>query len=593
MPGAPSVLTSLATVLEEAEIIGAALQFKVEGIVLSVAGEMQNEDLASRREEAISNQSGKDVAAAFSGALGTTVSFSGAEQQPRATAGQRGPAPGAQPGGRRGRRLGGEDAGGPAEGGGIGPRLGGPGGGGPGAGGPGGRRGPGGRLGRLGEGGGEGAGPQLQQRQQQQQPAASDKPTSTIQVSVPDGSAVVLLTANLIDAAANAKLFNEQISRFVLRQKGYLDMVGGEPRIHELAQAVNAYVKANQGQFPRGTAQRSMPTTRAGRPYPPDERVSWLAELLPYLGSEQASLRINKEKSWRDPENLIAASTLIPQFIDPATRPNSWWVRYPSLGEPVAATHYVGIAGIGLDAADYPANDPNLANKLGIFGYDRGAKMSDIKDGAANTILMAEVPPVFKRPWLAGGGATVVGVPEKNSFQPFISSEKGGKRGSYVIMADGSVRFIAEGISDDVFRAMCTMNGGTNDVTFVVNRDAVKVESAEQKPVAQSPVEPPPTAAQPEPKAEAVAPKIPTPGPNQQVNAGELTDILSQRCANCHTGARAKGRTMLFTAQKAPNADVRKDKILQQVQTGKMPKRPAKPLSDHEKELILNWARSE
>ena len=88
------------------------------------------------------------------------------------------------------------------------------------------------------------------------------------------------------------------------------------------------------------------------------------------------------------------------------------------------------------------------------------AKMSDIKDGAANTILMAEVPPVFKRPWLAGGGATVVGVPEKNSFKPFVAAEKDGKRGSYVIMADGSVRFVANSIAFPVWQALGTRAGG-------------------------------------------------------------------------------------------------------------------------------------
>src|SRR5262249_44277333 len=142
----------------------------------------------------------------------------------------------------------------------------------------------------------------------------------------------------------------------------------------------------------------------------------------------------------------------------------------------------------------------------------------------------------------------------------------------------------------------CTMNGGSNDVSFVVNRDATKVEPLEQKPVpvAQVPVEPAPTTpSTPDPKAAAIAPKTPTPGPTQQVNAGAVTEILSLHRAQCHTGARAKGRTMLFTAENAPNPDVRKDKISRQVQTGKMPKRPGKPLSDDEKEIILNWARTE
>ena len=35
-----------------------------------------------------------------------------------------------------------------------------------------------------------------------------------------------------------------------------------------------------------------------------------------------------------------------------------------------------------------------------------------------------------------------------------------GKRGTYAMMADGSVRFINQNISDNVFKAMCTIGGG-------------------------------------------------------------------------------------------------------------------------------------
>jgi hypothetical protein len=588
-PGAPTILPSLATVIENAEIIGAAVRFKVEGIALALIGDMQTDDAASRREETIINQSGKEIASAFTAALGTSVLFQvpGDSQQ---AAPVRGAAPVPQQGvrGRGGRFAeGGDDGGGAPRGAPAG------------VGDPGAMARNARNRGRGALGGQGGLSPQLgvpqpnlQQRQNQTQAAPSDKPVSNVEVVVRDSTSV-LLSVNLLDPAANAKLFNDQISRFILRQKGYLDMVGGEPRIHELAQAVSAYVKANQGQFPRGTVARNMPSTRAGRPYPPDERVSWLTELLPYLGSEQASLRINREKSWRDPENLIAASTLIPQFINPQTVPTSWWVHYPSLGEPVAATHYVGIAGIGLDAAEYSASDPNVANKLGIFGYDRSTKMSDIKDGASNTILMAEVPPIYKRPWLAGGGATVMGVSEKNSFQPFISAEHGGKRGTYVIMADGSVRFIAEGIADDVFRAMCTINGGANDASFVVNRDAVKVEPPEEKPAPVAvqqkaePPTPPPAKAEPQP-----APKVQTPGPAQTASFGtEVTDILTKRCARCHTGDGAKKEFRIFSSVNAPNPAVDKQLILKMVKSGKMPpKGKGPPLSPDERDTVVTWA---
>jgi len=61
---------------------------------------------------------------------------------------------------------------------------------------------------------------------------------------------------------------------------------------------------------------------------------------------------------------------------------------------------------------------------------------------------------------IAGGGATVVGVPETKSIRPFVSSTQDSKRGTYVVMLDGSVRFIGESISDEVFKALCTIRGG-------------------------------------------------------------------------------------------------------------------------------------
>jgi hypothetical protein len=97
---------------------------------------------------------------------------------------------------------------------------------------------------------------------------------------------------------------------------------------------------------------------------------------------------------------------------------------------------------------------------MGIFNYNRAAKPDEVKDGLANTIMMIQVPPTYKRPWIAGGGATVTGVPEAKSIEPFISTERGGKKGTYVLMADGSVRFVSADVSDDVFKAMCTINGG-------------------------------------------------------------------------------------------------------------------------------------
>jgi hypothetical protein len=490
----------LVSVVEDAEVIGAAVQFK-DGVFLTLASEMPNDDVASRREDAIIAQSGDEIAAEFTAVLGSLVVFDRGGSKQTTTAAQAAP-PRRGPGRLEGRGGAGEEGasalvfGNPpvrGDAGAASPR-------------------------RGGKGGGEGGGGvQVQIRQSQ---VAGN--VSTVQVATRDVTAV-FLTVNLIDQTANARLFNDRITRFILRQKGILDMISGEPRIHELAKAAESYVKARGGEFPRGTAVRNLPTTRAGRPYPPDQRVSWLAALLPYLGSEQASLQIYREKSWRDPANLTPAACLIPQFLDPRTNENNWWVLYPTVGEPVAATHFVGIAGIGPDAAEYSASDPAVANKLGIFGYDRVTKMSDIKDRPENTIMMAEVPPVYKRPWIAGGGATVMGVPEKDSIKPFVCAQHGGKRGTYVIMADFKVRFIAETVSDEVFKAMCTINGGSSDASFVLNRDAVLIEPPEEKP---------PPAAKPK---ETLAPKKTqgrTPAPEQPAKAAPKPTRRSQQLAD-------------------------------------------------------------
>src|SRR5262249_26367008 len=123
----------------------------------------------------------------------------------------------------------------------------------------------------------------------------------------------------------------------------------------------------------------------------------------------------------------------------------------------------VGIAGIGLDAAEYdPKKDPSVADKLGVFGYDRVTKLGDIKK-PEYTIAILQVPySEFKAPWLAGGGATVRGVDENTGVEPFVCETyktKDGtlKRGTFAIMANGDLRFVPHDIRKDVFLQMCSI----------------------------------------------------------------------------------------------------------------------------------------
>jgi hypothetical protein len=314
-------------------------------------------------------------------------------------------------------------------------------------------------------------------------------PASHITVALREKSVLVSFDLALNDDAYQKVL--GKATQLVVQARGRSDMAHSRPRTQELAAALKAYVQQNK-QFPRGTADRESPQERGNLPTYPNQRVSWLAELLPFLGQgEYQGLyrQINaKTKSWQEDENLPIAQTLVPLFLAGDYPETTWWGLFPGINAPVANTHFVGIAGVGMDAAEYQANDPSAAKKLGVFGYDRITKVDDVKDGLANTIVIIQVPPTFKTPWLAGGGSTVRGVPEKDSIKPFVCVTYNGKRGTFAIMGDGKVRFLPETTSDADFQALCTINGGEEvDVRKVapeVTGDAVASLAA---PVPSSP----------------------------------------------------------------------------------------------------------
>jgi prepilin-type processing-associated H-X9-DG protein len=118
----------------------------------------------------------------------------------------------------------------------------------------------------------------------------------------------------------------------------------------------------------------------------------------------------------------------------------------------------VAIAGLGVDAPGLPKED----KRAGIFGDDRTVALADVKDGLANTMMVAESS-ALSGPWFAGGRHTVRGLDPTR--QPYIGFGRqfGGihvAEGANVLMADGSVRFIKDSIDPKVFEAMSTMAGG-------------------------------------------------------------------------------------------------------------------------------------
>jgi hypothetical protein len=181
--------------------------------------------------------------------------------------------------------------------------------------------------------------------------------------------------------------------------------------------------------------------------------------LLPYLEKDDLFKQLDPARGWRAEENQPAVRQVVKTFLCPAN-PN-----VAPAGEP-ALTHYVGMAGVGRNAAALPADDP----KAGFFGHDRVVTQRDIKDGTSNTLVAIETS-AANGPWSAGGWATVRGAdpaeaPYVGKGRPFGTVHYtprfvgSAQAPANAVLADGSTRCLTESISARTFEALATIAGG-------------------------------------------------------------------------------------------------------------------------------------
>ena len=266
-----------------------------------------------------------------------------------------------------------------------------------------------------------------------------------------------------------------QITRVSSMMKGRMSVLTGEIEWHRLA-AVSAKLQDGKKPYPRGTLDREASDTRYRLAYPPEQRCSFFVDLLPYIGQGPLRNQIQDKKfPWYAKENINAGEAWVPEFLVPYYPQETWRATHPlAPGKSLGATNYVAPAGLGMDAGYYDPTDPELAKKVGITGYSWGSKPEEVKDGLSNTIYLLQAAPGTARPWVAGGGATNVGIDESNPMAAFTHRLPDGKRGTYALMADGSVRFLKEGTDPKLFMAMVTRAGGESLTDF--DKNAPKVE---------------------------------------------------------------------------------------------------------------------
>jgi Protein of unknown function (DUF1559) len=210
-------------------------------------------------------------------------------------------------------------------------------------------------------------------------------------------------------------------------------------RLSAVARALIEYQDRHQI-FPSGTHCN---TTLAY-----EDRLSWYAEILPHLDNEDIGALVNWDQPWNGGFNdKLSRTGILSVVCENQDR---------GLGGPWPVS-YIGIAGFGSDAPLLSKTDW----RAGVFGFDRVTSSADIKDGAANTMMLAESTRIGSS-WLQGGPATVRGLdPAKQPYlgvnRPFGGLHKGR---ACIAMADGSVRWVSDSISPKVFEAIATMAGG-------------------------------------------------------------------------------------------------------------------------------------
>ncbi len=202
--------------------------------------------------------------------------------------------------------------------------------------------------------------------------------------------------------------------------------------------------------------------------------------LLPYFDQAPLYNQMDFTIGFNSAPNFAAGETVLTALLCPSN-PTTEGVDYTGghAGADAARTHYVGISDTGTGRRG--SSSIVVSNGDGLFFWNSRVKIRDIIDGTSNTLAFCEVVSTgagtlgspawiaygdgigtvngINAPWQTNGGIMPLthNMYNGDAFSGPASFHTGG---CHFTLADGSVRFLSENMSQTVLTALTTRAGG-------------------------------------------------------------------------------------------------------------------------------------